>query len=42
MRLQLHRFRLHKAVPLAISRGTTTAVEHLLVELEHGGAGGPR
>ena len=37
MRLQLHRFRLSKAVPLAISRGTTTAVEHLLVELEHGG-----
>lgn len=37
MRLQLHRFRLSKAVPLAISRGTTAAVEHLLVELEHGG-----
>ena len=37
MRLQLHRFRLSKAVPLAISRGTTTAVEHLLVEVEHGG-----
>ena len=37
MRLQLHRFRLSKAVPLAISRGTTATVEHLLVELEHGG-----
>ena len=37
MRLQLHRFRLSKAVPLAISRGTTAAVEHLLVEVEHGG-----
>ena len=37
MRLRLHRFQLTKAVPLAISRGTTTAVEHLLVELEHEG-----
>ena len=37
MRLRLHRFRLSKAVPLAISRGTTTAVEHLLLELEHEG-----
>lgn len=37
MRLRLHRFPLTKAVPLAISRGTTTAVEHLLVELEHEG-----
>jgi L-alanine-DL-glutamate epimerase-like enolase superfamily enzyme len=37
MRLQLHRFRLSKAVPLAISRGTTATVEHLLVEVEHGG-----
>ena len=37
MRLRLHRFRLSKAVPLAISRGTTSAVEHLLVELEHEG-----
>ena len=37
MRLRLHRFRLTKAVPLAISRGTTSAVEHLLVELEHEG-----
>ena len=37
MRLRLHRFRLSKAVPLAISRGTTSAVEHLLLELEHDG-----
>ena len=37
MRLRLHRFRLNKAVPLAISRGTTSAVEHLLLELEHEG-----
>ncbi|MBM5819331.1 MAG: dipeptide epimerase [Cyanobacteria bacterium K_DeepCast_150m_m2_101] len=37
MRLRLHRFRLSKAVPLAISRGTTSAVEHLLLELEHEG-----
>lgn len=37
MRLRLHRVPLTKAVPLAISRGTTTAVEHLLVELEHEG-----
>lgn len=37
MRLRLHRFRLTKAVPLAISRGTTSAVEHLLVEVEHAG-----
>ena len=37
MRLQLHRFRLSKAVPLAISRGTTATVEHLLVEVDHGG-----
>jgi L-alanine-DL-glutamate epimerase-like enolase superfamily enzyme len=37
MRLRLHRFLLTKAVPLAISRGTTTAVEHLRVELEHEG-----
>ena len=26
-----------KQVPLTISRGTTAAVEHLLLELEHGG-----
>jgi len=37
MRLSLHRFPLTKAVPLAISRGTTSAVDHLLVELDHGG-----
>ncbi|CAK6700539.1 dipeptide epimerase [Synechococcus sp. CBW1107] len=37
MRLCLHRFRLSKAVPLAISRGTTSAVEHLLVDLDHEG-----
>jgi len=37
MRLRLHRFPLHKLVPLAISRGTTSAVEHLLVEVEHEG-----
>ena len=37
MRLRLHRFRLRKAVPLAISRGTTSAVDHLLVQLEHEG-----
>ena len=40
MRLRLHRFGLTKAVPLAISRGTTSAVEHLLVELEHDGVVG--
>ena len=37
MRLRLHRYRLTKAVPLAISRGSTSAVEHLLLELEHEG-----
>ncbi|MFM7549361.1 MAG: dipeptide epimerase, partial [Cyanobacteriota bacterium] len=40
MRLRLHRFRLNKAVPLAISRGTTSAVEHLLVTVEHDGLTG--
>ncbi|MFZ9279928.1 MAG: dipeptide epimerase [Vulcanococcus sp.] len=40
MRLRLHRFRLNKAVPLAISRGTTSSVEHLLLELEHDGLTG--
>ena len=40
MRLRLQRFPLNKAVPLAISRGTTSAVEHLLVELEHDGVTG--
>jgi len=37
MRLRLHRFRLSKAVPLALTRGTTSVVEHLLVDLEHEG-----
>jgi L-alanine-DL-glutamate epimerase-like enolase superfamily enzyme len=40
MDLQLHRFPLTKAVPLAISRGTTAAVEHLLVTVEHDGVRG--
>jgi L-alanine-DL-glutamate epimerase-like enolase superfamily enzyme len=40
MRLHLRRFRLTKAVPLAISRGTTAVVEHLLLELEHDGITG--
>ncbi|MFN7900398.1 MAG: dipeptide epimerase [Synechococcaceae cyanobacterium] len=40
MRLHLRRFRLTKAVPLAISRGTTAAVDHLLVEVEHEGITG--
>ena len=40
MRLSLQRFQLTKAVPLAISRGTTAAVEHLLVSLEHDGLTG--
>ena len=37
MRLRLHRFRLSKAVPLAISRGTTAAVEHWQLQIEHDG-----
>ena len=37
MRWSLRRFTLTKQVPLTISRGTTAAVEHLLLELEHGG-----
>ncbi|CAK6700218.1 dipeptide epimerase [Synechococcus sp. CBW1002] len=37
MRCLLHRFTLTKAVPLAISRGTTAAVQHLLLEIEHEG-----
>ena len=37
MRCRLHRFALTKAVPLAISRGTTAKVEHLLLEIEHHG-----
>jgi L-alanine-DL-glutamate epimerase-like enolase superfamily enzyme len=40
MRLSLRRFRLTKAVPLAISRGSSSGVEHLLVALDHGGYGG--
>jgi L-alanine-DL-glutamate epimerase-like enolase superfamily enzyme len=40
MRCRLHRFQLTKAVPLAISRGTTAAVEHLRVEIEHDGITG--
>ncbi|MFM8605782.1 MAG: dipeptide epimerase [Cyanobium sp.] len=40
MRLRLHRFPLTKAVPLAISRGTTASVEHLLLSLEHDGLRG--
>lgn len=40
MRLRLRRFPLTKAVPLAISRGSTSAVEHLLVEVEHHGIRG--
>ncbi|MFO7629131.1 MAG: enolase C-terminal domain-like protein [Prochlorococcaceae cyanobacterium] len=40
MRLSLRRFPLTKAVPLAISRGSTSAVEHLLVQLEHDGLSG--
>ncbi len=40
MDLQLRRFPLTKAVPLAISRGTTAAVEHLLVTVEHEGVRG--
>ncbi|MDA0717844.1 MAG: dipeptide epimerase [Cyanobacteria bacterium] len=40
MQLRLRRFLLTKSVPLAISRGTTAAVEHLLVCLEHDGLTG--
>ena len=40
MRCRLQRFVLTKAVPLAISRGTTSRVEHLLLELEHDGITG--
>jgi L-Ala-D/L-Glu epimerase len=40
MRLRLRRFPLTKAVPLAISRGSTSAVEHLLVAIEHHGLTG--
>ena len=34
MRCSLRRFPLTQVVPLAISRGTTAAVEHLLVVVE--------
>jgi L-alanine-DL-glutamate epimerase-like enolase superfamily enzyme len=37
MHCRLHRFPLTKAVPLAISRGTTASVEHLLLAIEHEG-----
>jgi L-alanine-DL-glutamate epimerase-like enolase superfamily enzyme len=37
MELRLLPFPLTKAVPLAISRGTTAVVEHLLVEVEQDG-----
>jgi L-alanine-DL-glutamate epimerase-like enolase superfamily enzyme len=40
MHCRLHRFPLTKAVPLAISRGTTAAVEHLLIAIEHEGITG--
>ena len=40
MRWRLHRFTLTKEVPLTISRGTTGAVEHLLLELQVGGCTG--
>jgi len=40
MRLQLQRFVLTKAVPLVISRGSSSGVEHLVVMLEHGGCVG--
>lgn len=40
MRCRLRRFALTKAVPLAISRGSTSQVEHLLLEIEHDGVTG--
>jgi L-alanine-DL-glutamate epimerase-like enolase superfamily enzyme len=40
MHCRLDRFRLTKAVPLAISRGTTATVEHLLFRLDHDGITG--
>jgi len=40
MRCRLHRFALTKAVPLTISRGTTTAVEHLLFSVHDDGLTG--
>ncbi|MEX1315584.1 MAG: enolase C-terminal domain-like protein [Synechococcaceae cyanobacterium] len=40
MRCRIHHFSLTKAVPLTISRGTTAAVEHLLVAIEQDGITG--
>ncbi len=40
MRCRLQRFALTKAVPLTISRGTTSAVEHLLFSIHHEGITG--
>jgi len=40
MRLSLRRFELTKAVPLAISRGSSSGSTRLLVTLEHGGITG--
>jgi len=40
MQCNLHRFSLTKAVPLTISRGTTAAVDHLLVSVEQDGITG--
>ena len=37
MQFQLRRFPLTKRVPLTISRGTTAAVEHLVLEIHHQG-----
>jgi L-alanine-DL-glutamate epimerase-like enolase superfamily enzyme len=40
MRCRIQRFALTKAVPLTISRGTTSAVEHLLFSIHHEGITG--
>ncbi len=40
MQCRLCQFPLTKAVPLAISRGSSSAVEHLLVVVEHDGVVG--
>lgn len=40
MRWRLQRFTLTKAVPLTISRGTTAAVEHLCLTVDHDGCCG--
>ena len=40
MHLTLQRFALTKAVPLTISRGSSSGVEHLLVSLSHGACTG--